>query len=176
MTSNAIAKAFSTYAVLSGLLLALVLAGSILPLPISSASAPASQAALTPVVAGFLPLLTKPEASPTPTPTITPTTVPGSVPTDGRWSGTTKEGLSISFYVSSKGTVWSSFFVTLCIPAGSSAQGPISNRQFQYADGPFAVSGQFTSSTTANGTVYLFAYLPGCGTQRVDTTWTAHTP
>jgi hypothetical protein len=111
---------------------------------------------------------------------------PTAGPVDGHWTGTTSRGWPISFNVSSGGTSWSDFKLKTDFSAGGCSgtlettvfgPGTITNNQFSYSGGTFSFSGQFTSSTTANGT-YAFTNhsIPGCGNFSQSGTWTANWP
>jgi hypothetical protein len=109
-----------------------------------------------------------------------------AVPNYGTWTGTTSLGHPMSFYVSLSGTEWSNFSLTtdfiigLCsggLVQSLDAFGPILNNQFTGASSDFSFTGQFTSSTTANGTYFFNGHLiPGCGTLYQSGTWTAQAP
>ena len=93
------------------------------------------------------------------------------VPVSADWAGTTSRNYPMSFTVQSSGTQWSNFKLktnfnaTNCGATGTLeltiiGPGSISNSQFNVSSGNgFTAHGQFTSSTSANGT-YTFTNYP----------------
>jgi len=105
----------------------------------------------------------------TATPTPTSTRGPGAAPLDGKWAGTTSRGKPVSFDVANGGQQWSEFKLSApysvtappCPAASGTIQaslpgpGAISDGHMSGSGGAFSISGDFTSSTTAEGS-YTF--------------------
>jgi hypothetical protein len=100
----------------------------------------------------------------------------------GSWGGTTNLNFPVSFNVSASGTQWDTFKVTTEYVNGGctirltttvNGQGTITNNHISYTGVTFAMSGDFTSATTASGTYTYTNQATSCGPFSQSGTWTA---
>jgi hypothetical protein len=107
-------------------------------------------------------------------------------PQDGDWTGTNDQGRSLSFPVSSNGTLISQFTIQVGFggACGVSYQEcyfydiPITDNAFTATSSQNRITGTFTGDTTASGTykIVLVVYYPDYCTATRTGTWTASTP
>ncbi len=174
--------------------LALVLASTLSSVTVSGI--PLLQGTLTPTAFEYLPYVVRQYPPPaitstatpthTPTSTATPTHTPIPTPVPGHWIGITNLGHPMSFDVSADGQQWSNFTLktsgqvgpcSVTITTTVYGPGAITDNQFSGGGGTYSFSGQFISSTTANG-VYTYTnyYIYGCGYFNQTGAWAANKP